>query len=282
MMRVKATSRIEGIFSHAVAMDNRGIKNMVHCVASNIFVVNFDYSMILRFSLRRSETSFESPVSFNANEYDSPDFSFTEDDEGGKIIFHNISGSKEYHRKKICRTTNSGPDAKDISKLYRQLKKKAEESEYLFHLSNECVPLLEEGLSHTEISVEKSALVIRQRNVYTGTVIEITPIRESGFSLATDKLPKSMAPFALKTKDFASLFIGYKTLTFVPTEDFIMVKDQKGDFDGILSLCTYDAIIDLFQDESEVSDDGREKQEARSSEQETDRSSEKTRRRRRA
>ncbi len=266
-MRVKASSRVEGIFAHAVAMDNRGMRNIIHCIGSNVFIVNFDYSMILRFSLRQSEISFDSPVSFNANEYDSPDFSFTEDESGGKIVFHTNSG--EYARKKICRGGESGPSAKDISKIYRQLRKEGEAGEHLFYLADGCVPLLEEGLSHTEISVEDSVLILRQRNVYTGTMIEVVSSDRGGF-FTVNKLPETLPTIALKTKDFMSLFSIHKSLAFTPAEDFVLVKDpQKGEFDGVLSLCRYDMIIDLHRKGGEKL--GREKQETGASEQAVDR-----------
>ena len=267
-MRVKASSRVEGIFAHAVAMDNRGMKNMIHCIGSFVYIVNFDYSMILRFSLRQSEISFESPISFNANEYDSPDFAFTTDEHGGKIVFH--TPSKEYKRRKICRTGVSGPDAKDISKVYRRLKKAGEASKYLFHLSDECIPLLEDALSHTEISVEDSKLILRQRNVYTGTMVEVEPSGGAGF-FAVDNLPESLPPMALKTRDFMSLFSVHKSLTFIPAEDFVMVRDpKKEEFEGVLALCKYDMIIDLHQnkdDDEGGENNGREEPEARTSEQ---------------
>lgn len=285
-MKVEATARIEGIFAHAVAMDNRGLKNIIYCVDSDIYIVNFDYSMILRFSLSKTEASFETAISFNANEYDSREFEFTEDDAGSKIVFTSFSSAEAFQRKKICRSTNTGPAAEDISKLHSQLKKEAKDRKYtkrMFYLSGECVPLLDENLSHTEISVENSTLILRQRNVYTGTIIEISPNRKLG-SFEMEAPLDDMPPIALKTKDFMSLFGIRKTLAFTPTEDFLMVGDpKKSDFDGILALCTYDTIIDLYQNANQRRDDanGREEQKTRSSEQKADRPHKKTKRRRR-
>lgn len=275
---VSVNKRIEGIFAQAVAMDNRGIKNMIHCIGDNIYVVNFDYSMILRFSLRQSEARFEVPISFNANEYDSPQFTFEITPDGSKIVFRTVE--KEFTRRKICYTitrrkicyTKSvSPNAEDIDKLYQELKKKAEQSQYLFYLSADCVPLLEEDLSHVEISVENSSLILCQRNIYTGTIVEVES-NEKGF-FSVNKLPKEMSPIALKTKDFTSLFNIQKSLAFVPTEDFLFVKDpQKDDFDGVLALCKYDMIIDLYnKDEKGGDEDGRKEQETGTSQQEADR-----------
>ena len=80
-----------------------------------------------------------------------------------------------------------------------------------------------------------------------------------------------MPPIALKTKDFISLFNVQKSLAFSPTEDFLAVKDpQKDDFDGVLALCKYDMIIDLYNKKG-GEEDGRKEQETGSGEQEADR-----------
>lgn len=264
---VNVNKRIEGIFAQAVAMDNRGVKNMIHCIGDNIYIVNFDYSMILRFSLRQSEARFEVPISFNANEYDSPNFAFEITENGSKIVFRTVE--KEFTRRKICQTKSVSPNAEDIDKLYQELKKKAEQSEYLFYLSADCVPLLEEDLSHVEVSVENSSLILRQRNIYTGTIVEVES-NEKGF-FTVNKLPKEMPPIALKTKDFISLFNVQKSLAFIPTEDVLFVKDpQKNDFDGVLALCKYDMIIDLYNKKG-GEEDGRKEQEKGSGKQEVDR-----------
>jgi len=266
--KVSVNKRIEGIFAQAVAMDNRGIKNMIHCIGDNVYVVNFDYSMILRFSLRQSEARFEVPISFNANEYDSPNFTFEITENGSKIVFRTVE--KEFTRRKICYTKSVSPNAEDIDRLYQELKKKAEQSQYLFYLSSDCVPLLEEDLSHVEISVENSSLILRQRNIYTGTIVEVES-NEKGF-FTVNKLPKEMPPIALKTKDFTSLFNIQKSLAFIPTEDFLFVKDpQKDDLDGVLALCKYDMIIDLYNGGKGGDEDGRKEQEKGSGKQEADR-----------
>ena len=102
--------------------------------------------MILRFSLRQNEISFDTPISFNANDYDSPKFSIEKNNDGKEVIaFHTTS--KGYERKKICKSDESYVEAKVIAKTFRQFKKEAEKSEYLFYLSDDCLPLLEENLS---------------------------------------------------------------------------------------------------------------------------------------
>lgn len=255
-MKVKANSRIESIFSYAVAMDNRGLRNTIHCIGPEIYIVNSDHSMILRFSLRKNEVQFEQPASFNANDYDSPNFEI----KGGKIIFETAEGG--YERKKICALV--GYSAEDLRAIYRKNFKAGKSADFSFYLAKDCCALLEENLSHTEISIEAGKLILRQRNVYDGTIIEISP-RQKGLLDSGGRLPVSFGPVGLKTKDFSSLFSYSDSLEFFPAGDFLLVKDyRKQDFDGILSFCMYDEIIDLYKERGDEPD-GRKEQKIRRS-----------------
>ena len=128
---------------------------------------------------------------------------------------------------------------------------------------------VEEDLSAVEMICQSSSAILRQRNIY-GTIVEVES-NEKGF-FTVNRLPKEMPPIALKTKDFASLFNIKKSLAFIPTEDFLFVKDpQKDDFDGVLALCKYDMIINLYNGEKGGDEDGRKEQETGTSQQEADR-----------
>ncbi len=254
-MRVKVNTRLESVFSYAVAMDNRGLRNIIHCIRNCIYIVNFDHSMILRFSLRKNEAAFKSPVSFNANDYDSPNFELVD----GKIVFNVSEGG--YERKKICAT--AGYSAHDVEKIYRDYYRTGSDHDFLFHLSSSCCTLLDDRLSHIEISTENGRLILRQRNIYTGTIVEVT-MKRAGL-LDEVKLPESFGPVGLKTKDFVSLFSFSESLAFIPAGDFIMVKDHmKGDFDGVLAFCKYDEIIKLHGEKGGEEDRGQEQKIRRS------------------
>ena len=236
---MKINSRVENIFAQAVAMDNRGLKNTIHCIGPYIFIVNFDHSMMLRFRLRKSEVLFSSPISFNANDYDSSDF----DEVDGKIVF-NLS-EKGYARKKICNL--AGYDGEKIKEVYSKYINSTESKKPPFQLSKECCNLLEQELSHIEISSEEGKLLLKQRNIYSGTVIEVSP-KDSGFFSDSEAL-EDFGPYGLKTKDFMSLFAFYNTLSFTPMKHFLVVKENvKHDFDGIMAFCAYDEIINLYKE----------------------------------
>lgn len=240
---MKISGRIENIFSHAVAMDNRGLKNMIHCIGHHVFIVNFDHSMILRFSLRKNELAFDVPLSFNANDYDSSDV----EQVGNRIVFRTAQGG--YERKKMCGASPYDPLA--IRKLYHALLKRVDEGGFSFQLSEDCCALMDPALSHVELSVEAGQLVLRQRNVYSGSVIEITPKRSGGL-LEDLALPASVTfgPVGLKTQDFTSLFAFHPALTFQPGENFLLVREPRlNDFDAVVGWCQYDEIVKLYEGE---------------------------------
>lgn len=250
---MKISGRIENIFSHAVAMDNRGLKNMIHCLGQHIFIVNFDHSMILRFSLRKNEVSFDAPLSFNANDYDSSDI----EQVGSRIVFRTAQGG--YERKKMCGSSPYDPHT--IRKLYRGLMKGVPKDAFSFQLSEDCCTLMDPALSHVELSAVEGQLVLRQRNVYSGSIIEITPKRAGGL-LDDLALPPSVTfgPVGLKTQDFTSLFAFHPVLTFQPVADYMVVRDTRlNDFDAVVGLCQYDEIVKLYeggQNGREESEDG--------------------------
>lgn len=245
-MKIKVGNRIENIFAHAVAMDNRGMGNVIHCIGKNIFIVNTDHSAILRFSLRKNEPTFSTPISFNANDYDSPQFEIIDD----KIVFH--TGDGEYERRKYCSMQEAGFGAAQIRRIFRKYHEQLSAFPFSFYLSSSCCSLLEEQLSHIEILVEGGRLILRQRNIYSGTILEVTNKTKGLLELDVSTLPETFGPVGLKTKDFTSLFAFHKTITFTPGEDIIYVSDyEKQNFDGILAFCKYDEMIQLYDDKEE-------------------------------
>jgi len=196
----------------------------------------------MRFLLRKTETAFDPPVSFRASDYDSSQFEVV----GDRIVFSSTKGN--YVRRKVC-----GPakdyDPREIRQIYHQLISRAKNSPFTFTLAADCCALLEDSLSHVELSVEDGQLLLRQRNVYTGSIVEVTPKLEG--LLSDLALPDAFGPVAVKTSDFTALFSFHDALQFHPAQDILMVTEpSRGEFDAVLGLCQYDEIIRLYKEGS--------------------------------
>ena len=239
---MKISGQIEQIFAHAVALDqNGGLRNSIYAEGKEVYIMNYDHTVLLRFKLRDSETVFDTPVSFKANDYDSNEF-YIEDN---KIVF--VSDVQGYERKKICGKAENSPDEiKDIFKGYTKNKLEGE----TLVIDNSILSLLDEDLSHIEFSGKKGeSLKMIQRNIYTGGVIEIS---EKVDGLFENKLEADFGPVGIKTKDFQALFTFQNTLKFEfplgDETDYIMVRSidqKKRNMVGVIALCLYDELIQL-------------------------------------
>lgn len=244
---MKISNLIEQIFSHAVALDQQGtLRNTIYAINNEIFVMSFDHTVFLRFRLRESETKFDHPISFAANDYDSNIF----EEVDGKIVF--ISGNESYQRKKIVGTTDMTPE--QVRELFKKYIVKKEERVSI-ELNQSVLSLLDDNLSHVEFSGKKGdTITILQRNIYSGGIIEIKP-KNSGMFQNT--LSYDFGPVALKTNDFKALFLFQDNLTFEfspgKNGDFILVKNlntNKRDMKGVLACCMYDELISVKNKES--------------------------------
>lgn len=239
---MRVNNLVEQIFATAVALDQSGgLKNTIYAIGSEVFIMNYDHTVILRFRLRENEAKFEHPISFKANDYDSNEF----EEKEGRIIFH--SAQDGYKKKKICGTTDLTPQ--EVKELFETYMEGVTEKQTTV-LTKGIVPLMEEGLSHIEFFGEKGeALKMVQRNIYTGGITEITKDQDGFFK---ETLTEDFGPVALKTGDFQALFTFQEQLKFqFPTDNegnFIIIKSVKGtkrDMVGIIACCLYDEIINL-------------------------------------
>ena len=241
-MKVQGT--VEQIFSHAVALDQSGgLRNTVYAIGNEIYILNYDHTVLLRFLLRKSEAPFQSPVSFRANDYDSNEFH----EEDGRVIFLSEQGG--YIKKKSCGTPDMEPS--EVQDLFRTFEEK--ESRMIpVILSKDVLSLLERELSHTEFVGKKGDhLKLVQRNIYSGGIIEIQQQTE-GLLSETEPLPRSTEPMAIKTDVLAAMFAFQDALCFhIPVKgkgDYIMVKSldsRKRDMKGFIAGCLYDEIIEI-------------------------------------
>lgn len=234
---------IEQIFSQAVALDQSGgLRNTIYANGREIFIMNYDHTVLLRFRLRAKESPFTSPISFKANDYDSKIFH----QEGDRIIF--TSGNDGYVKKKICGTTDLTPE--QVKELFDEYL--TDEEGVSVTLSDSVLELLDDSLSHIEFSGEEGGqLKLIQRNIYTGGIIEI---EQKSLGFLNNHLEREITPVAIKTDDFKALFTFDKSLKFTfPTSeqsDYIVINTidrGKRDMTGILACCLYDEIIEIKQ-----------------------------------
>ena len=238
---MKINNLVEKIFSTAVALDQSGgLKNTIYAIEDSIFILNYDHTVLLRFKLRSSETSFSEAISFKANDYDSEVF----EQKGNSIIFHSDNG--KYTRKKTCGTTDLTP--KEVRKLFKEYYS-AQKGQGCI-LTRDVLELLDDSLSHVEFSGDGEGLKIVQRNIYSGGVIEV---REKSGGMLGSSITSQFEPIAIKTDDLRALFSFEDSLTFYfPNQDsgdnFICVQSldkHKRDFTAFIACCMYDEIIEL-------------------------------------
>jgi hypothetical protein len=241
---ITITNLIEDIFLHATALAQSGsLWNAIYALEREIYIFNYDHTVLLRFRLRDTESAFSHPISFRANDYDSNKIL----EEDGRIVF--ITHQGDFQKKKICGKAEFEPDEiRSLCSHFLSLKDHAVEK---VTLDKDLLSFLNPYLNHIEFSGKKGGyLKMVQRNIYDGGIVEIQEQSKSIF--ASDTLKNDFGPVGLKTNDFKALFTFLNTLEFqFPAnnqEDFILVRSvdkNKRDMVGVLACCLYDEIIQI-------------------------------------
>jgi len=260
-MGKKISKLVEEIFSLAVSMDQSGkLRNSIYAIKNKIYILNSDSTVLLRFFLRKFETPFDHPVAFRANDYDSREF----EERDGNIVFITKEGG--YLREKSCRIPDSTPE--EIEKLY--LSYDTEEADNEVIIPKTILSLLEDGLSHIEFRGENGKLYMVQRDIYSGSIIEISKDKSaSGFGIDVDKKISDFGPIGIRTNDFTSLFIFQDQVNFNffndDKSDYIYIKGLSNtvNMSGFISCCRYDELSNITR--SQEVEDGREEQKVRRS-----------------
>lgn len=225
---------IEEIFQYAAKLDQSGkMKNTILCNEREVFIINFDKTILLSFILPVVCEDFKERIIFDANDYDSSIFEV----EGNSVVFKQVENG--YVRKKKC-GVNKSLDFDAISTLYyRYSRKKTTAS---FGLRREIMDLLQDDLSHVEIHNDNGLKII-QRDIFSGTVIEITKDKSGLDILASDNLGQ-FEPMGLRTVDLDALFSYDRELSFsfVPGLNYFIVNGKTTKMKGILSWCLFDEI----------------------------------------
>ena len=233
----KANYRIERIFAHAAALQQSGrLRNTIYGLKKSVYILNQDFTVLLRFPLRGSENPFDSPISFAANDYDSNIF----EERDGKICFVQEHG--DFVREKSCKIPGQSPS--DVKKMFKKLSSSARRENQVT-LTTDFVKCLDESLSHVEFSARKGRLIVKQRNIYDGSVITITKKEKTGLGITSDAQLKSFKPIGIRTNDLLALFAFAGSVSFCffgKRATWFESEDRKMPFEGIISQCIYDEL----------------------------------------
>lgn len=260
---MKNELEMERIFSYAVALEQTGRqKNMIFFWQNIVYILNADKTVLLRFEATQDKSP--EPVGFYASDYDSPIFEI----EDGCIVF--IQKGAEFDRRKKCRVPNQTfQEAEDLFyKFY-------DPDKFLYYASiqKDTLSLLNESLSHIEFVVKDKGVKIIQRDLYSGTIIELErKMVPDGFGLLTpdDVLPDILPTAGVRTSDFMALFsFNDKINLFLPNEPgYFLVEGVHNNMLGIVAGCLYDEMGYLLNLQEEK-EDGRGKEQENGNSQQT-------------
>jgi len=238
--KVEVSNRVENIFAHAVALDQSArLRNTVYGWKNQVLILNSDNTVLLRFPMRPAEGMFPAPVSFRANDYDSRSFRI----EGNQIIFVRSAGG--WTREKKCGTPEATPE--QIVAVWRKYKPL---TDVVVALPETISGLLEEALSHVEFHAGTDGVIhIVQRNVYSGSVIDVTPSAEgAGLGLCKVSAPVPFGPIGMRTGDLLALFAFNPVvhLGFPASADIQYIwaegRNPAAPFSGPIAGCLYDEL----------------------------------------
>jgi hypothetical protein len=268
----------EQIFSHAVALQQVGrLRSSIFVYKHDIYILNMDNTVILKFEIPLKEIGFESPIAFYANDYESADFK----EEDGKIIFTTKNPKTGMVRRKTCRGAEITFD--EVAEIFSRHYKKMRDPELArFGFEKEGLGYLEENLSHLEISGKEGQWLIVQRDIYTGATIEVERRSATLMGDGRDDLAHDFGPIGIRTPDFMALFSFNDSVVFYfPSKntEVCFVRGERYKMKGVIAGCLYD---ELGTTEAIGEDHGRKKSKNRRGQQKARSTSGKgTRRRRR-
>jgi len=233
---------LESIFSYAVALEQSGRqKNTIFGFEDVIYILNADKTVLLKFKLTSKE--LKQMIAFTANDYDSQDFYF----EDGAIVF--VQKGTEFERKKRCKA----PDQtfKDAEVLYQKF---AAHDSFQASIAfyKDSIALLNENLSHVEFFSKEKKLYILQRDIFAGSVIELTRKETSGLGveLSEDEIKEDFGPIGMRTNDLFALFAFNKRvkINFLPpAKGYFVIEGDHYGMTGIVAGCLYDDIGELYK-----------------------------------
>lgn len=228
------------IFSHAVALDQNGrLRNTIYAQESTVYILNSDNTVLLRFKTNQP-LPIQGEVRFKASDYEGDSFQV----EDGKMVFTTRCGGVE--RRKSCGL----PDLTfaDVEKIFDAHEADTDEPfAAALELTKDIVSILDENLSHVEISGDKkSGWLVVQRDIYSGAKVEIRQMKAHGMGVHdASEVNKTFGPIGLRTNDFIALFLFHGSIRFdfqLLEKRVVYIEAETAAYSlhGVVAQCVYD------------------------------------------
>jgi len=230
----------EQIFAHAVSLEQVGRqKNMIFGWKNIIFILNYDKTVLLRFEMKQE--LFKDPIGFFVNDYDSDEFRIEE----GMIIF--TRQGIEFQREKKCGTPNQS--FRDIEELFFKYLDVATIEQPSITVRKGSLELFNPDLSHIELKGKEGKIIVRQQDIYSGTILELTRPKDKGFQLGEfltwkDNIPQDFGPIGIRTSDFLTLFAFHGKVQLYFLNNYFIVEGKTTQYKmmGVIGGCLYDEL----------------------------------------
>lgn len=217
----------EKIFSQGIAIEQRGLlKSTVYGKGNIVFILNMDSTLLFRFNVT---DNFIKPFGFYLNDYSGREFDIENDN---TVTF--LSKCGNYKKKKKVQGVKY--NFSDIEKFWGQYTFEKKDS---IILNSNLISLLEEGLSHVEFIIKSGIVQIKQRDIFSGTMVDIQVNTDDLFSSPIEY----EGVFGLRTNDLRGLFLYSDSLTFYFNKGFVLCESDL--FECLVSHCLYDDIPEL-------------------------------------
>lgn len=240
-MKLKNELEVERIFAYAVALEQSGRqKNTVFGFRDIVYILNADKTLLLRFKTSKSE--FPEPIGFFASDYDSSEFQINK----GIISF--IQDNQEFVRKKHCNVPSQ--TFEEVNDLFLWFQKQSPTEVASITFSKPSLDLLNDNLSHIEFMGRDGRLTILQRDIYSGTLIELNRRKASGLGLELyeDNIEQDFGPLGMRTNDFMALFSFNDKIRirFLDSDKhYFIIEGVHNEVTGVVAGCLYDSIGEL-------------------------------------
>lgn len=226
--RVNVDKRLELIFSQAAALSQSGrMKSEIHVLPGEVFLLNGDGTVLMRFDTPGVKSRF----AFRTDDYDSQNIRILD----GELSFVQDTGDWER-----IKTPAQIPTDKtvQVTESWGELCAESDSPGASFSFDRSHLSLIEERMSHLEISSVTGKMLLLQRDIYSGTIVRIWEGEKAGDLFKPSRA--DFGPVALRTSDFLALFAFQNSLTIDLYQNWARVRGQsRPPYEAFISGCTF-------------------------------------------